>query len=95
MAPEVIKQTSYGRKSDIWSFGCTILEMASGEKPWSNYKFDNPIAAILTIGCGNEIPYIPERLSDDLKDFLKLCLKRNPNERLTAKQLLDHKFMQF
>ena len=50
MAPEIINQTKYGRKSDIWSFGCTLIEMTSGKNPWSEYNFDNPYAAIFKIG---------------------------------------------
>ena len=53
MAPEIINQTKCGRKSDIWSFGCTLLEMATGNNPWSEYNFDNPYAAILKIGVSN------------------------------------------
>lgn len=48
--------------------------MATGKIPWEEYNFDNPITAILKIGLENEIPTIPESLSEDLKDFLKICL---------------------
>ena len=41
MAPEVIRQESFGRSADIWSFGCTVLEMTTGKLPWSEYE--NPV----------------------------------------------------
>ena len=93
MAPEVIRQTKYGRKADIWSFGCTILEMAQGKAPWSEQNFDNPIAAIMKIGLSEEIPQIPGNLSQNLKDFIGVCLKRDANRRPHAKELLNHPFL--
>ena len=35
MAPEVVKQTAYTRKADIWSVGCLVVEMLTGEHPWA------------------------------------------------------------
>lgn len=93
MAPEVIRQTKYGRKSDIWSFGCTILEMVTGKQPWFGYNFDNPIAAIMKIGLSDEIPEIPEHLSVNLKGFIQECLQRDPQKRSSVNTLLNHQYL--
>lgn len=34
MAPEVVKNEPYSAKVDIWSLGCTVLEMLTGQRPW-------------------------------------------------------------
>ena len=93
MAPEVVRQTKYGRKSDVWSFGCTVLEMITGNAPWSNYKFDNPIAAIMKIGLSEELPEIPKEISKDLKDFVKICLVRDQKKRCSVEELKKHPFL--
>ena len=67
--------------------------MATGTVPWCECDFDNPLAAILKIGLQDEIPLIPESLSDDLVDFIKQCLNRDPLLRPTATQLLSHIFL--
>jgi serine/threonine protein kinase len=41
MAPEVIRENKYGRKSDIWSLGCAVLEMVTGKTPWADKNYDN------------------------------------------------------
>ncbi|KAG2711564.1 hypothetical protein I3760_04G082900 [Carya illinoinensis] len=91
MAPEVVMNTNgYSLAVDVWSLGCTILEMATSKPPWSQYE---GVAAIFKIGNSKDIPEIPEHLSNDAKNFIKLCLQREPSARPTALQLLDHPFI--
>ncbi|KAG0486197.1 hypothetical protein HPP92_008292 [Vanilla planifolia] len=91
MAPEVIKNVSGCNLAvDIWSLGCTVLEMATSKPPWSQYE---GIAAMFKIGNSKELPTIPDHLSDEGKDFVRQCLQREPSKRPTATELLQHPFI--
>lgn len=90
MAPEVVMNSSYNLSVDIWSLGCTIIEMATSKPPWSQFE---GFAAIFKIGNSKDIPDIPDDISSEGKRFLKLCLQRDPSARPTAAQLMDHPFV--
>ncbi|GER46668.1 protein kinase superfamily protein [Striga asiatica] len=91
MAPEVIRNSNGSSLPvDIWSLGCTVLEMATAKPPWSQYE---GVAAMFKIGNSKELPAIPDYLSDEGKEFIKLCMQRNPQNRPTAAQLLEHSFV--
>ncbi|KAF8077152.1 hypothetical protein N665_1059s0001 [Sinapis alba] len=92
MAPEVIdlKRTDgYGSSADMWSLGCTVLEMLTRMIPYSDLE---PFQALYKIGKG-ELPDIPDTLSLDARDFIIKCLRVNPEERPTAAELLNHPFV--
>jgi len=94
MAPEVMVKKGYGRKADIWSVGCTVLEMAVGGNPWGEKFFDSAFEAITKIANTNTLPMIPDFLSADCKDFIMQCLRRETGKRPTARELLEHPFLQ-
>ncbi|KAL3634586.1 hypothetical protein CASFOL_021640 [Castilleja foliolosa] len=91
MAPEVIVQTGHSYSADIWSVGCTIIEMATGKAPWSQQYQE--VAALFHIGTTKSHPPIPGHLSTDAKDFLLKCLQKEPDLRSTASELLKHPFV--
>ncbi|CAL5389832.1 unnamed protein product [Camellia sinensis] len=67
MAPEVILQTGHSFSADIWSVGCTVIEMATGKPPWSQQYQE--VAALLHIGTTKSHPPIPEHLFAEATDF--------------------------
>ena len=91
MAPEVIRQQNAGFEADIWSVGCTVYEMATGSPPWSDCS--TQVQIIFKIASSNEIPEIPEHLTSEGKDFLRLCLQRAAASRPDAVTLLDEPFV--
>ncbi|CAK9220659.1 unnamed protein product [Sphagnum troendelagicum] len=91
MAPEVVLQKEQGLPSDIWSLGCTVVEMATGQAPWA--QIANPFVALYHIGCTDEVPAVPASLSPAAQDFLSRCFQRDPRTRWTSSQLLEHPFL--
>ncbi|KAG5525921.1 hypothetical protein RHGRI_032276 [Rhododendron griersonianum] len=91
MAPEVVnmKNQGYGLAADIWSLGCTVLEMLTCKIPYSHLEV---MQALFRIGKG-ELPLIPSSLSVDAQAFINKCLQVIPDDRPTAAQLLDHPFV--
>ncbi|XP_067459232.1 mitogen-activated protein kinase kinase kinase 19 [Thunnus thynnus] len=91
MAPEVINETGYGRKSDIWSVGCTVFEMATGKPPLAHM---DKMAALFYIGAQRGLmPSLPDTFSDSAKDFVKICLTGDQRLRPSVGQLLKHSFI--
>uniref|UniRef100_A0A915K2Z0 Protein kinase domain-containing protein n=1 Tax=Romanomermis culicivorax TaxID=13658 RepID=A0A915K2Z0_ROMCU len=95
MAPEVMvcetfKDKPYDYKADIWSFGITLIELAQMEPP--NHEM-SAMRVLIKIQKSD-----PPKLSNSNKwsqefsDFLTRCLKKSPDERLSAKELLSHRF---
>lgn len=88
MAPEVARGEEQGFPADIWALGCTVIEISTGTSPW-------PIGTttLHRIAFSGELPAFPAMLSDIGKDFLSKCLRVDPNERWTAKELIQHPFL--
>ncbi|KAL9645972.1 hypothetical protein ABK040_001079 [Willaertia magna] len=87
MAPEVIMQTGHGRSADIWSIGCTVVEMYTGKPPFVEYK--TAAAVMFHIASSNVEPAVPDFVSEDCKRFLAKCFIRDPEKRATAEDLLN------
>jgi len=88
MAPEVVLYEGYDTSCDVWSLGCTIIEMATACHPWKEY--DNPLTCAYQIGQSEKLPFYPDDLSAELKDLIQKCLKRNKSERPKCLELMLH-----
>ncbi|OWM66684.1 hypothetical protein CDL15_Pgr010335 [Punica granatum] len=89
MAPEVVRGEYQGPESDVWSLGCTVIEMVTGRPAWE----DKGAYTLSKIGFSDELPEIPAELSAQGRDFLMKCLRRDPKERWSCDQLLRHPFV--
>ncbi|KAL4510019.1 hypothetical protein ABPG72_010212 [Tetrahymena utriculariae] len=91
MAPELIKNEKHGRRIDVWSLGCTVIEMASAQHPWENIKkFSDLANAVIE---QQPIP-IPQHLSEECKDFILKCCTYDKKMRPKSHQLFNHPFLQ-
>lgn len=94
MSPETILGSRESGKigcQDVWSLGCVITEMFTGKAPYAH--LDNQWAVIYQIAL--HPPQLPEppAISPAGLDFLKKCFTRNPKDRPTVDELLQHEFV--
>lgn len=89
MAPEIIEMHGANTTSDIWSVGCTIIELVTGNPPY--FELD-AMPALFRI-VQDDSPPIPDNISPLLRDFLMTCFQKEPLLRSSAEMLLKHRWL--
>ena len=91
MAPEVIRESHYDGRADVWSLGITAIEMAIGQPPHANL---HPMRAIFIIPTmpSPTVPD-PDAWSPEMLDFIDCCCKKDPSQRHDSKRLASHTFI--
>jgi len=86
MAPEVITGSSYDTKADIWSVGITAIEMVRARPPRHEMHWMKALMAIPEA----DPPTLEGNFNETLKDLVYKCLQKNPENRMTAQECLQH-----
>ncbi|KAG1172947.1 hypothetical protein G6F70_007954 [Rhizopus microsporus] len=89
MAPEVIELKGATTKSDIWSLGCTLIELVTGKPPYSDLLAMSAMFRIVE----DDYPPLPDHISEDMRNFLLRCFQKNPEERASSKELQQHEWI--
>jgi serine/threonine protein kinase len=93
VAPEIILETGHDDRADIWSLGCTVVQMLTAQTPWSPLEFGSLYELLHYVAHGSTSstgPPCSVPITPTLRDFLSLCFERDKTHRPSAKDLLQH-----
>ncbi|KAL9288587.1 putative mitogen-activated protein kinase kinase 2 STE-STE7 family [Arabidopsis thaliana] len=97
MSPERIVGNKYGNKSDIWSLGLVVLECATGKFPYAPPNQEETWTSVFELMeaiVDQPPPALPSgNFSPELSSFISTCLQKEPNSRSSAKELMEHPFL--
>jgi serine/threonine protein kinase len=108
MAPEVIELKGASTKSDIWSLGCTVVELLTGRPPYADIAnsmsgafFSFPPQCLIILSSSavmfriveDKMVPLPDGCSDLLEDFLRQCFQKDPSSRPSAELLCEHAWL--
>jgi len=93
VAPEILTRKPYDQQSDMWSVGCIVFLLLSGNLPFLGRSQKELFRKIVS-GKYEFKPDDWEFVSDDAKDLVKKLLVLDPDKRITAKAALLHPWIQ-
>lgn len=94
VAPELILDREHNDRADIWSLGCTVVQMLTARLPWAPKQFGSVFQLLQHVANSTDIPAWPVTTSVALQQFLRMCFQRDPQARPGASELLQSKFAQ-
>ncbi|CAN6826323.1 unnamed protein product [Brassica oleracea] len=89
MSPESVHYGVAEKSLDLWSLGCVVLEMYTGQSPWPLQDSEEILRHLLD----GKAPEVPESLPWEARQFIETCFARNPVERGSALDMLKHQFL--
>ncbi|CAM9799785.1 unnamed protein product, partial [Laminaria digitata] len=92
MAPEMLLKRKCGRRVDVWSLGCAVLEMVTTRPPWAD-TFKHPVEIIAHFSENPGPPPLPSDLAPGLRQFLLACFTWDAQVRPSAQELCGHRYL--
>jgi len=103
MAPERVQGHDYGKPAEVWSFGVTLFELATGHLPFGRLNSVRektttspnlqPFEIMKVIVEEPQLSLPTDKFSAQLVNYVDQCLNKSPSKRLLPQDLTAHPFM--